>query len=69
MTTNKRESLLIGSGVFILTAGGIEALHWFGYLHSVTPVTKTTFSALFASAAFSLIYYLRAADGKKTGKN
>jgi len=69
MTTNKRESLLIASGVFILTAGSIEALRWFGYLQAATPIIRTAFSALAAAVAFCLTYCLRAAhSGDKTGK-
>jgi len=60
MTTKKRESLLVASGVFILTAGCIETLRWFGYLGTVTPITKIIFAALLAATAYSLLYYIRA---------
>jgi hypothetical protein len=69
MITRKKGSFLIGSGVFVLTAGCIETLRWFGYLGTITPITRTAFAALIASSAFCLIYYLSAAHNEdKLGK-
>ncbi len=65
MTTNKKESLLVASGVFIFTAGCVETLRWFGYMQGITPLDRTAFAAVLGLAAFFLIYRLRAHDGSR----
>ena len=59
MTTNKKESLLVASGVFVLTGGCIETLRWFGYLEGVSPLFKTSLAAVLGVAVFLLVYYLK----------
>lgn len=65
MTTNKKESLLVASGVFVLTAGGIETLRWFGYVQGITPLARTAFAAVLGLVAFFLVYRLRANDSSR----
>jgi len=64
MTKNTRESLLICSGVFVLTASSIEALRWFGWLQEIAPVLRTAVAAGSGVAAFLLTYYLRRKSGE-----
>lgn len=59
MTTNTKESLLVASGGFVLTAGCIEMLRWFGYIKSVSPLFKTSLAAAIGAAMFFLVYYLK----------
>lgn len=69
MTTNKKESLLVASGVFVLTTGCIEMLRWFGYLAGVSPLSKTSLAAALGFAAFLLFYLLKnKASGEKSDK-
>jgi hypothetical protein len=65
MPSNKKESLLVASGVFILTTGGAETLRWFGYIQNITPLARTAFAAVLGLAAFSLVYRLRAGNGSE----
>jgi len=65
MPTNKKESLLIASGVFVLTTGGVETLRWFGYIQNITPLARTAFAAVLGLAAFFLVFRLRDNSGSE----
>lgn len=65
MPTNKKESLLVASGVFVLTAGGVETLRWFGYIQNITPLARTALAAILGLAAFFMVYRLRADNGSE----